>query len=466
MTLTDPRLTARINEAQRRLIRGFNYLVRTEQYDSAPLVYTPLVNPTDVLVLDDLDATKLMVLCIWREESNNLDMATALAAKAQALVEQTLQTNEETASKEQWQTILASGAAPNTFGVYKARFGLECPDIGLQYIDARVGRLINEAQRRLALHHNFVIRREEYDAPQVAFSYLTANTQTVLVDDFDATKLMAIGMWRESTAAGAAPDQVSQPETTAYQDQATALLEQNIITAQEAAQKATWQTTLSTGTPGTFGYLKARIGLELADSLLKYSDARVGRFVNAAEESLLMKTKPVGSIQEFVIEVPENGVILLPTQIEAVLYASMHGIAAPVYRQAYDWLESTPGYQTEEIRRARGWADVMVDRGEENGQRRSFIRQHRCGEPVRLLAKLRFLPKVNATDLMVVRNPLALREMTHSLVLASTDVQGSEMHEQKALRLIEEELAEHRGGERAVQNVSTRGTFKPVRRLR
>jgi len=80
------RIDQRIDEAQRRLIDHYNFLSRREESARPPLVWrkggTTGIPTTGDLILDNLDATKNMILALWREENNQLELATGLETRA------------------------------------------------------------------------------------------------------------------------------------------------------------------------------------------------------------------------------------------------------------------------------------------------------------------------------------------------------------------------------------------------
>lgn len=331
-------------------------------------------------------------------------------------------------------------------------------DNGLCETDSRLVDRINEVQRRLLRHYNYLVRREEYDKGAIAWEALDDDEDELLLDDLDATKLMCLALWREEN---------NLPEVAAaLEAKAFALVQEEVAEKVEAASKAGWKYLLANADPGTYGYTRARLGLDLSPALLRYSDAKVGRLLNSAEEQLMMKRKPVGTLAEYKFDIPADGLILFPVEIEAILYAAVGAspISAPVYSQAYDFMENGPGYQL--ATGGNGWSAVLVARGEVSGQRQYFVRNSSPGECVRLLAKKRFIVKATDADAMTVRNYPALREMANSLAIALEDPQGAEVHEQKALRLIDEELTEHRGGERSQVGFQVRGANRPPRALR
>jgi len=93
----DPRVAARLDEAQRRLINQYNFVsAREESLETALVWQAGGTNPgfaDSTLILDDIDSTKLMVLCAFREENNQIDMAEGLEKKAFGYVERDIVDN-------------------------------------------------------------------------------------------------------------------------------------------------------------------------------------------------------------------------------------------------------------------------------------------------------------------------------------------------------------------------------------
>ena len=170
----DSRIVARINEAQRRLIDQYNFLVRREQLEVAELVFqnggtVPGTNgdggTNSNLILDSYDATKVMVLALWREENNEMEMATTLEKKALDMIERDLVRDVEISRREEFQT-LETNFVYDTLGNLTGRIGLETL-ARYRLPKARVQSYIRSAYRMAVDHYNFVIRREVYDLPPI-----------------------------------------------------------------------------------------------------------------------------------------------------------------------------------------------------------------------------------------------------------------------------------------------------------
>lgn len=104
-------------------------------------------NDEDLVLIDDIDALKLMLLAIYREENNQLEMAQALEQKA--IERLTVKTDRaiEAARRLNYQTQLSS-EIPGTMGQYRARLALDLED-GVKYNEAELTHLINRAEEAL-----------------------------------------------------------------------------------------------------------------------------------------------------------------------------------------------------------------------------------------------------------------------------------------------------------------------------
>ena len=160
------RIDSRINEAQRRLIDQYNFIVRREELERPVLNYS--ASPTN-LILPNLDATKVMILCLWREENNELEMASGLEQKAIGMIERDILQVVETSRRAEYQG-LESTKSFNTLGGLVGRLGLETIP-RYRVPSNRMRSYVRAAYRMAVDHYNYVVRREALDRPAI-----TANT--------------------------------------------------------------------------------------------------------------------------------------------------------------------------------------------------------------------------------------------------------------------------------------------------
>ena len=111
------------------------------------LNYQPAVNDNDLLIIQDLDALKLMVLALWREQGGQLDVARAFLD--QALERLTVKTDRsvEAARRVNFQTQVYS-SIPYSLGEFRSRLALDLEN-GIKISDAEMINLINDAEESL-----------------------------------------------------------------------------------------------------------------------------------------------------------------------------------------------------------------------------------------------------------------------------------------------------------------------------
>ena len=262
VSVTDTaRIDAKINEAQRRLINHYNFISRREEYEKAALVWiedgTTANSNTAELILDDLDATKTMILALWREENNQLEMAQALEGKAYSYVERDIFNNVERQRRTDFQT-LATSHGQSTFGGLAGRIGLETL---AQYRmpESRIKSYINQSYQQAIDQYNFISRREELDRPSITYAALTSNSASFAGEiPSEIVRLLALSlMVTDSGADGAGLKQ-----------QAFELIERNVTTTVERARE------VATGEEG-------RLHNELAEGV-RIATSRLTQYLSQA----------------------------------------------------------------------------------------------------------------------------------------------------------------------------------------
>jgi hypothetical protein len=224
------RIDQRINEAQRRLIDHYNFLSRREEMEKVALTYiaggTTGDPETGDLILDNLDATKTMILALWREENNQLELSQALETKANSYVERNLMNEVERARRTTFQN-LATNNGQSTFGGLTGRIGLETL-VQYRLPESRIKSLINQAYQQAIDHHNFVSRREDKSQIPLIYSPLVSN-----LDSFSA--LLPIEVVRLLTLGLIITD--NGGDGTGLKQQAFELIDRNVTTLVEQARR-------------------------------------------------------------------------------------------------------------------------------------------------------------------------------------------------------------------------------------
>lgn len=218
------RIDLKINEAQRRLIDHYNFISRREEYEKTPLVF---VDTPSELVLDDLDATKMMILALWREENNQLELSQSLETKAYSHIERNIFNEVERQRRASFQS-LASTLGQNTFGGLTGRIGLETL-VQYRLPETRIKSFINQAYQQAVDHYNFVSRREELNRPQITYSALSGNSDQFASElSSEIVRLLALSLMLTDNGS----------DGTGLKQQAFELIERNVTTTVEQSRKA------------------------------------------------------------------------------------------------------------------------------------------------------------------------------------------------------------------------------------
>ena len=226
------RIDQRIDEAQRRLIDHYNFISRREEMEKTAIVWqtggTTGVPATGNLILDSLDATKSMILALWREENNQLDLATALETKANTYIERNLMNEVERARRTTFQT-LANSNGQNTFGGMTGRVGLETL-IQYRLPESRIKSFINQAYQQAIDQYNFVSRREDKAKTLLTYTALSSDNTT-----FDS--LLPSEVVRLLTLSLVVTD--NGGDGTGLKQQAFELIDRNVMADVERARRLT-----------------------------------------------------------------------------------------------------------------------------------------------------------------------------------------------------------------------------------
>lgn len=276
-----------------------------------------------------------------------------------------------------------------------------------------------------------------------------SDTDLLVIDDVDALKLMILAIYREEN------NQLELAQ--ALENKAVERLTIKTDRAIEAARRINYQTKKASTIPNSLGDVRAKLALDLVDGL-RVSDAELIDLINNAEEALFARGLWYGTIEHYRVNVTNTNEILLPTAIGTILGITMANEPTSIFDRRYDYHENGPGYQEKD---SSGY-NMLIDRGEvyvnNEWKRRYFIRDASATECVNILAKKRWIHKTKDSDKMDIRNYPALKEMV--MALREADIEKSNFHENKAVALLQKELAEMRGGAKSQVQVQMKN-FSP-----
>jgi hypothetical protein len=415
-----------------------------------------VVNDSDELIISDLEALKLMVLALYREENNQIDMATALQAKAVEHLAYKTDMAVEEARRLVYQAKLSTQAT-NTMGYVRAKLGLDL-EFGIKLEDAKLFDLVNKAQDLLITKKRLLLSSLRYGVKDgltlPTYSYIVSDSTVLPVSNYQIVKLAVLALTALSLSSKNA--QLNIEQAAKFEAEAIKMLEEELNVELESKRHGTYTTALSTATPGTLGYMKARFALE-APNGLRLSDSELTRFINQSEEQCMRMGTFVGTIKTYTLTINQvDGLVYVPNDVEAILGATFNGSPIPVYDEFYDFKENGPGYQQVDIDSNNPSnltaAPCMVARGEtrvNNVQYRAyFVRGNWASSSyVRLLVKKRPIYKTNDSDVMSIKNYPAIFNMALAALTITSNAEQSAMHEQKALLLLRDELRESKTGE-------------------
>lgn len=406
-------------------------------------------NDADILTVQDLEAIKLMVMAIFREENNQLEMAAALELKAVQHLTSKTESAVEIARRISYQTKLSTQAY-GSMGFTRAKLALDL-ELGVKMDEARLFDAINKAQDLLVSKKRLLLSSVRYGVKDglslPVYAYITSDSAQLPIPDYQTVKLAV-----QSILAGSvmAPGGTPNLEVSAkYEELASKQLEDDLKIEQEAKRHGTYNTALATSSPNTFGYTKARLALELPNGLT-LSAPELARLTNRAEENLMVRGKWAGTVEELTIQIPEDGLFYLPVYVDSILSATMNDVPVPVYDQSYDYSINGPGYQT--ATEHQGYP-ALIARGERivaNQRLRVYFARNNfeTDSCVRLLIKRKPVEHLLDTDPMVIRNYTAIHQMALSLMLQASNPEQSKFHEEQALLILRNELEQHQGGHR------------------
>ena len=153
------------------------------------LNFIPAALPTDLLIIQDLDAIRLMLLALWREQNGQLDLAQAFEQKAVERLSMILDKTLEGARRLNYQSIIAT-SVEGTMGWMRARMALDLKD-GLFTDDAVLFHLIDKAEEYLLTRGSWYgsIRQFDVEVTESGEMYLPHTLESILFCSFNSERV-------------------------------------------------------------------------------------------------------------------------------------------------------------------------------------------------------------------------------------------------------------------------------------
>jgi aryl carrier-like protein len=169
-------------------VSGINPLPASVEV-TGKLNFVPATSSNDLLIIQDLDALRLMLLGLWREQNGQLDLAQAFEQKAVERLSMVLDKTLEGARRLNYQSIVAT-SVEGTMGWMRARMALDLKD-GLHTDDAALFHLIDKAEEYLLTRGSWYgsIRQFSVEVPASGEMYLPREIESVLFCSFDSERV-------------------------------------------------------------------------------------------------------------------------------------------------------------------------------------------------------------------------------------------------------------------------------------
>lgn len=169
-------------------ISGVNPIPTTVEV-TGKLEFHPATLNTDLLLIQDLDALRLMLLALWREQNGQLDLAQTFEAKAIERLTLVLDKTLEGARRVQYQSKVSS-SQQGTMGYVRARLALDLKD-GLHTDDAMLFHVVDKAEEHLMTKGKWfgTIKQFTVNVGADGEFYLPTEIDSVLFASFDSLRI-------------------------------------------------------------------------------------------------------------------------------------------------------------------------------------------------------------------------------------------------------------------------------------
>jgi len=303
---------------------------------------------TDLLLIDDLDALKMMLLALYREENNQLEQAKAFNDLAIKYLRDKTDSSLNVAQKLQHQS--SNESFPHgTLGYVRGRLVREMPDLS-RINDSELFTLINSSQESAVAHFNFLARQEPDASSRLEFRELFLDGASLALPSYEVNRLLVLSSQTKKI-----------DESAALKKSAFELIERDFNEQIISRRKNTYSGELYSAPSGSLAQVSARMALDNPE-LLQKSIQHIRRAVAQAEELVINSGRWNGTIDLLECQtMGGEGEYPLPDYVDAILLAGFSDQPVSIYDRDYDFHENGPGWTRPQ--NGSSGLSLAIDRG-------------------------------------------------------------------------------------------------------
>jgi hypothetical protein len=303
---------------------------------------------SDLLLIDDLDALKMMLLALYREENNQLEQAKAFNDLAIKYLRDKTDASLNVAQKLQHQSSNESSPY-GTLGYIRGRLVREMPDLS-RINDSELATLINSSQEAAVAHFNFLARQDPDASSRLEFRELFLDGASLAVPSYEVNRLLVLSSQTKKIE-----------ESSALKKSAFELIERDFNEQIISRRKNTYNGELFSAPSGSLSQVSARMALDNSE-LLQKPIQHIRRAVAQAEELIINSGRWNGTIDLLELQtMGGEGEYPLPDYVDAILLAGFADKPVSIYDRDYDFHENGPGWTRPET--GASGVSLAIDRG-------------------------------------------------------------------------------------------------------
>lgn len=418
--------------------------------------FVPVTTDDDYLIIQNIPAIKLMILSLEHLERGPGSVTDAEAYRKMAVErlqaevkKHMLDPTNSLKRKARYQSDIEV-YGEGTLGRVRGRIALELPGM-MNRGKSEITYLVNRAVQMLVDHRNqlAIAGRINIHGTTDELVYAPVNRADLELPwkDYNQIRLMIQSFISEG------PDPNAVTVAKEFEKQAFELQRAQLIEATEKLRHTTYTSALSEYVSGTFGWMVARLALELPGGLAM-TEAEIERLVSMSEMRIMERGVFKGCLRTISATI-HGGEVLFPRDVEAVVAADICGNPIDLRSIHFEYQKNGPGH-------CCGCQSRFVDLGEvyfpaDGSKRRRYKYVGSCDQDVAMtgVVKARWIQK-EACDEMTIKNFEAIRLFAQGILNERAEKwKEAQVAQADAIDVLNKELTEHYGGLQFTQNVNT-----------